>query len=80
MHKDKNLMLQAIHEIQQLRRSNEILGAKVDVMELFGLVFRTAPKYGNNCVTEDIAWAMQRRIDEIDAVSGNSRTTVNTTE
>lgn len=74
MHKDKGLMLRAIDEIQQLRRTNEVLSAKVEVMELFGLLFRAAPNYGNNCVTEDIAWAMQRRIDEIDAVSGNSRT------
>lgn len=75
MNTERHLLMRAIDEVTQLRRSNEILGAKVEVMELFGAVFRTHPNYGNDCVTEDIVWRMQQRVDEIRAAEGNSRTT-----
>lgn len=39
------LLTQAQEEIYSLRRRNEILEAKVEVMNLFGLVFRTTPNY-----------------------------------
>ncbi len=66
LHEQKHLLIAASSEIQQLRRDNEILGAKVEVMELFGLVLRTQPNYGSRGASEDIVWRMQRQIEEID--------------
>lgn len=60
---DKRTMQQAAEEIRQLRRENEILGAKVEVMELFGLVFRTQPNYGNRGMSEDVVWKIERAIE-----------------
>lgn len=67
MTEDQRLLSMACNEITQLRRANEILGAKVEVMELFGLTLRTQPNYGNQAMTEDIVWRMQRRIEEIES-------------
>ena len=72
MTEEKETLLRAIDEIRTLRRTNEILGAKVEVMELFGLTLRTRPDYSSQGMSEDIAWRMQRRVDEIDAEERNS--------
>jgi hypothetical protein len=74
MNLERHLLLRAIAEINGLRRSNEILGAKVEVMELFGMALR-ARSDGMNCASEDIVWRMQERVDEIAAAEGNSRET-----
>lgn len=72
-HNDRYLMLRAADEIKQLRRANEILGAKVEVMELFGMALRASPGNGLNGMSEDIAWRLQQRAEEIAAASGNAR-------
>ncbi len=62
----KDTLERAAMEIEQLRRSNEILGAKVEVMELFGMALR-ATDHRNSGMCEDIVWRMRRLIEEIDA-------------
>ncbi len=62
---DKDLLERAVLEIQQLRQANQIMGAKVEVMDLFALVLNTKPNYPSQGMTEDIAWKMQRRIDDM---------------
>ena len=57
----------ASDEIERLRRDNEILRAKVDVMELFGLTLRTRPDYGSQGVCEDIVWRMKKLHNEIES-------------
>lgn len=75
MNTERHLLMRAIDEITQLRQSNTILGAKVEVMELFGMALRAQP--GNmNCMSEDLVWRMQQRVDEIAATEGNARETV----
>lgn len=58
-----DLMGRAIDEINTLRHRNEILEAKVQTMDLFALVLRTEPKYPSQGYGEDIAWKMQRYLD-----------------
>lgn len=74
-HNDKYLMLHAANEIKMLRRSNEILGAKVEVMELFGMALRASPGNGLNCMSEDIVWRLEQRAEEIASAQGNARET-----
>lgn len=71
MSEEKHTLLSAIHEIQDLRRRNEILSAKVEVMDLFALVFTTKPNYPTHGMSEDIAWRMQKRVDEIEQAERN---------
>lgn len=71
MTEEKDTLQRAIHEIRDLRRTNEILSAKVEVMELFALVLNTKPNYPTQGMSEDIAWRMQKRVDEIDAEERN---------
>ena len=59
----KDLMTQAIDEIRTLRRENEILSAKVDVMDLFAMVLHTTPAHRSQGASVDIAWQMQKAID-----------------
>jgi hypothetical protein len=65
----KNLLLQAQHEIIDLRRRNEVLQAKVDTMDLFALVLNTSPAHGSVGMAEDVAWALQREIDNIEKLN-----------
>jgi len=62
----KNLLLNAQHEILGLRRRNEVLQAKVDTMDLFALVLRTSPSYQSVGMGEDVAWLIDKEIQEID--------------
>lgn len=55
-------MRRAIEEIQSLRRQNEILSAKVSVMDLFSVVLHTPPNYPSVSMGEDIVWAMQKEL------------------
>lgn len=71
---DKRTMQLAAEEIRQLRRDNEILGAKVEVMELFGLVFRTQPNYGGRVMSEDVVWKIERTLEAFE----NDRATQST--
>lgn len=58
----KDLLLRATEEIESLRRRNEILGAKVEVMEFFGVVLNTSPAYRSVGMGEDIVWKIQQRL------------------
>lgn len=62
----KELMQAAIEEINNLRRSNDILNAKVSTMELFALVLNTKPAYPSIGMGEDIAWKLQKAITEME--------------
>ncbi len=61
----EHLLLHGIDEIQSLRRRNEILSAKVEMIDLFALVFRSQPAYPSVGMSEDIVWKMQTNIDQI---------------
>lgn len=66
MDKDlENLLRQAREEILRLRRTNDILSAKVEVIELFSLVFQTQPAYPSTGMSIDVAWLIQRRLEAI---------------
>lgn len=61
----KRLLTDAMHEIKNLRRANEIMGAQMQVVEAFSLALGM-PRTGNG-MAPDIAWALQRKIDELSA-------------
>jgi hypothetical protein len=56
----KSILLRASAEIKQLRRDNEILRAKVEVMDFFALVLNTKPAYPSIGMSEDIAWECEK--------------------
>ena len=60
----KQLLFEAKHEILSLRRQNEILRAKVEVVEVFSaaLLGPRTPQVESL----DIAWSIQRKIEELD--------------
>lgn len=51
--------------IQRLRRQNEILAAKVSVMDMFATLLYTQPAGGCMGAEPDVAWAMEKRAQEI---------------
>lgn len=61
---DTNTLLQAVSEIRELRRRNEILTAKVEVMDLFALVLHTSPAFRGMGMSEDIAWKIERLVED----------------
>ena len=60
----KQLLNSAINEVTILRRRNEILEAKVSMIELFELVFNTKPNYSSQGMGEDIIWKMRKYLEE----------------
>lgn len=62
----KELLVKAREEIIALRRRNEILSAKVEVMDLFACVLHTQAAHRNDGMTIDIAWELGKEIDKID--------------
>ena len=69
------LLIQAKAEIERLRRENEILSAKVEVLDLFSFVLRL--QRASHPMTEDVAWALQKQIDLLSSneapISKNTR-------
>lgn len=63
----QELLLNAKSEIMMLRRENEILRAKVEVMDLFAVVLHTEPARSGRGVAPDVAWALQKESDRIEA-------------
>ena len=56
----KHTLQQAVEEIRSLRRANDILAAKVDVMELFAVVLHSQPARKTTTEGEDIAWKLEQ--------------------
>lgn len=63
---DKGLLIGAREEILSLRRRNEILSAKVEMIDLFSLVLHTKPAYPSQGASVDVAWELERAIREMD--------------
>jgi hypothetical protein len=57
--------MQAREEITSLRRANELLSAKVEMIDLFALVLNTKPAYPSAGASVDIAWKLQQEIDRL---------------
>jgi hypothetical protein len=55
---DTNLLLSAASEIESLRRQNEILAARADVIEVFAAALGL--RNGHHGMAEDIAWKLRR--------------------
>lgn len=62
----KQLLMHAMEEIRRLRHDNEILRAKVEVMDLFALVLNTTPNRQRVGEGEDVAWFLQKEIQELE--------------
>lgn len=58
---DQDLIRAAIHEIKELRRWNEILSAKVEVIEVFSLALNASPPLPSP-MGEDMAWKLEEAI------------------
>ena len=56
----KDLLIQAREEIRQLRRANEILAAKVEMIDLFACVLHTRPASHSVGAAVDVAWREHR--------------------
>ena len=61
----KELLIEAREEIHGLRRTNEILRAKVEMIDLFTCVLHTKPVVPVESMAEDVTWKLQREIDNL---------------
>ena len=60
----KQLLNSARCEILELRRTNEVLAAQMAVVEIFAAALGL--KHNPGCMSPDIAWELQKKIDELD--------------
>ena len=63
----RDLLTDAIHEIRSLRRQNEILSAKVEVMDFFAMVLHTTPAQPSQGFSPDVAYALEQEVAKLDA-------------
>lgn len=61
----EHLLEEARQEILRLRRANEILSAKVEMIDLFACVLHTSPARHSVGESEDVAWKLQQKITEL---------------
>lgn len=61
----EHLLRNAIHEIRGLRHRNEILEAKVGMIELFSAVLHAQVTYAPTGASPDVAHALERKIEEL---------------
>ena len=63
----KHLLLEAAHEIHRLRRENELLRAKQEMIDLFACVLHTKPaNHIGNGVGPDIAYQLEKVAGELE--------------
>jgi len=67
---DTNLLNDAIHEIESLRRRNEILSAQMGVVEVFAAVMGL--RNGNQGASPDIVWALRQEVARAQATGGEA--------
>ena len=70
MDKDKITALtmrQAQDEINELRRANEILSAKVEVLDFIATLLQTKPYSGERTSKADVVWALEQQIRRLEA-------------
>jgi hypothetical protein len=63
----KTLLEDAEREIQSLRRENQILSAKVEMIDLFACVLQTNPAIRSQGESIDVAWQLRKAIAELPA-------------
>lgn len=61
----KDLLLRAKYEIGALRRTNELLSAQMEVVNVFAVALGIRPQ--NQGASIDVAWELQREIDKLEA-------------
>lgn len=61
----KDLLEEARGEIVHLRRRNEILSAKVEMIDLFACILNTQPWAPREGQGEDVAWKLKKKINEL---------------
>lgn len=66
----KRAMAMAIDQLNDLRRHNEILRAKVDTMELLAGFLHAQQPCLSQGMTEDAAWLLQRELDAMEKANG----------
>jgi hypothetical protein len=59
----KQLLIDARNEIVELRRRAEILNAQIGVVEVFAAALGL--RRGEGGMSPDVAWMLQRQIDEL---------------
>lgn len=62
---DTHTLRSAAREIRELRRANELLAAKVEVIDVFRAALLGVPRGGG--VSPDVAWALDRMAEAAEA-------------
>lgn len=62
----KNTLKIARDEIISLRRSNELLSARVEMIDLFACVLHTKPAEFQRAASPDVAWELSKAITRLE--------------
>lgn len=59
------LLQEAKREIKRLRQQNEVMQAKIEVMDLFACLLHTQPASKHQVMSSDVAWKLTEEIDRL---------------
>lgn len=61
---DQQLLREAVFEIKQLRKQNEIMSARLDMFDKCMLIFQSAPAYQSQGMSPDLVWQIEKHLTE----------------
>lgn len=56
----ENLLREAVAEIRQVRRSNELMSARLQMFDAIQVMLYTEPKYPSQGMSPDVAWQIEK--------------------
>lgn len=70
----KYLLKAAANQITQLRHSNQVMAAKLEMFDKMMLLFQTQPAYQSHGMSEDIVYNIDKYVAEAEAVEAAEKT------
>ena len=58
----EHMIRHAVNDIRNLKHENEVLRAKVEMIDLFAEVFRTEPRNRSCIMAPDVVWELERHL------------------
>jgi len=61
--RSNNLLKQAVVEIKQLRRQNELQSARLQMFDAIQVMLHTEPKYPSQGMSPDLTWEIEKFVE-----------------
>lgn len=63
MEKEKQLLINAVHEIRRLRNDNLLMAARLEMFDAINAILHTKPAERSQGVSPDLVWEIEKFIE-----------------